>query len=404
MSYIAMVVDASYPNDIRVRKEAESLVNSGNKVVVICPRKKNDDKTEKINGVNVFRIGTNYSNSKKGLHDIFESIFNINLLFFFGIKKAMKQYSIEYLHIHDLPLAGTGYLFKSKVKKVILDMHENYPEALKTWFLWKKNPIIKLKNFIFMNPTLWSYKERKYCEKYDTIICVVEEMKQKLITNFNINPNKLVVISNFEKKEFASNFLNSVAQNIINPKDFSITYVGGFGPHRGIDTVIKAMPQIVAKIPNATLFLIGKGSFAVETKLKEITREYKVENNVKFVGYRPFNEVSTIMQESNINIIPHKSNEHTDNTIPHKLFQIMMSKSLLLVSSCKPLKRIVEKYDCGVVFKADDVNDFTDKVVMIHQKDNLLNYKKDNAFDAVMNQGENWEEESLKLHSLYTHI
>ena len=42
MSYIAMVVDASYPNDIRVRKEAESLVNSGNKVVVICPRKKND--------------------------------------------------------------------------------------------------------------------------------------------------------------------------------------------------------------------------------------------------------------------------------------------------------------------------------------------------------------------------
>ena len=76
------------------------------------------------------------------------------------------------------------------------------------------------------------------------------------------------------------------------------------------------------------------------------------------------------MQTTDINIIPHLANDHTDNTIPHKLFQIMMSKSLLLVSSCKPLKRIVEKYDCGVVFKADDVNDFTDKVVLakaIHQ-------------------------------------
>jgi hypothetical protein len=151
MSYIAMVVDASYPNDIRVRKEAESLVNSGNKVVVICPHKKNDKKNEKINGVDVFRIGTNYSNSKKGLHDIFESIFNINLLFFFGIKKAMRQYSIEYLHIHDLPLAGTGYLFKSKVKKVFLDMHENYPESLKTWFLWKKSSN-KTKEFYFYEP------------------------------------------------------------------------------------------------------------------------------------------------------------------------------------------------------------------------------------------------------------
>lgn len=398
-----MVVDASYPNDIRVRKEAESLVDSGKKVVVICSHKKNDAKTERINGVDVLRIGNNYTNAKKGLHDIFESTFNINLLFFFGIKEAMKKYDITYLHIHDLPLAGTGFKFKSKVERLILDMHENYPEALKTWFLWKTNPIIKLKNFIFMNPTLWAFKEKRYCKKYDVVVCVVEEMKQKLITNFNISPEKLVVVSNFEKKEFATNFLNSVAQNIITPNEFSITYVGGFGPHRGIDTAIKAMPQIVAKIPNATLFLIGKGSFNVEEKLKSIAKEVNVEKNVKFIGYRPFNEVSTIMQESAINIIPHKSNGHTDNTIPHKLFQIMMSKSLLLVSSCKPLKRIVEKYDCGIVFKADDVNDFANKVTMIHEKGTSLNDKKENAFNAVMFKGENWEEESLKLHSLYTH-
>lgn len=397
-----MVVDASYPNDIRVRKEAESLVGSGKKVLVICPHKKNDAKTEIINGVAILRIGNNYTNTKKGLHDIFESVFNINLLFFFGIKKALKEYNVSYLHIHDLPLAGTGYKFKSKVDKLILDMHENYPEALKTWFLWKTNPIIKLKNFIFMNPTLWAFKEKRYCKKYDIVICVVEEMKQKLIANFNINAKKLVVVSNFEKKEFASNFLNSVAQNIITPNEFSITYVGGFGPHRGIDTAIKAMPQIADKIPHATLFLIGKGSFNVEQKLKNIAKELKIEKNIKFIGYRPFKEVSTIMQESDINIIPHKSNGHTDNTIPHKLFQIMMSKSLLLVSSCKPLKRIVEKYNCGIVFKADDVNDFASKVTMIYNNKELLNEKKNNAFKAVMHQGENWEQESLKLHKIYT--
>ena len=398
-----MVVDASYPNDIRVRKEAESLVDSGKKVVVICPHKKKDAKTETINGVVIFRIGTNYSNSKKGLHDIFESIFNINLLFFFGIKAAMKTFDISYLHIHDLPLAGTGYKFKSKVKKIILDLHENYPEALKTWFLWKTNPVIKLKNFIFMNPTLWASKEKKYCKKYDIVVCVVEEMKQKLITNFNINPKKLVVVSNFEKKEFAANFLTTIAQNIITPNHFSITYVGGFGPHRGIDTAIKAMPKIVKEIPNATLFLIGKGSKNVEDKLRSIAQEVHIIKQVQFIGYRPFNEVSTIMQASNINIIPHKSNGHTDNTIPHKLFQIMMSKSLLLVSSCKPLKRIVEKYNCGVVFKADDVDDFANKVIMIYNDKTSLTNKTTNAYNAVMHQGENWEEESLKLHNLYTH-
>lgn len=252
-----------------------------------------------------------------------------------------------------------------------------------------------------MNPKQWSRKEEKYCQKYDVVVCVVEEMKQKLIENFNINPDKLVVVSNFEKKEFASNFLNSFSQNIISPQDFSITYVGGFGPHRGLDDAIKAMPQIVSQIPNATLFLIGKGSANVEQKLRELVKEYKVENNVKFVGYRPFQEVSTIMQESNINIIPHKSNGHTDNTIPHKLFQIMMSKSLLLVSSCKPLKRIVEKYNCGIVFEANDVDDFANKVVMVYEHRDELEEIKENAFNAVMHQGENWEEESLKLNHLY---
>ncbi|MGY5351174.1 glycosyltransferase [Wenyingzhuangia sp. IMCC45533] len=401
MKYVAMVVDAPYPNDIRVRKEAESLVQDGLKVVVVCPRKKGDFVEEEVNGVLIHRIGKNYTHTKKGLHDIFESFFDINLLFYFGIKKVLKRYEVDFLHIHDLPLASTGYKFKNKVKKLILDMHENYPEALKTWFAWKKNPIIKIKNWIFMNPILWSRKEKKYCEKYDVIVCVVEEMKQKLMSNFKISSKKMMVISNYEKKEFASNFSSTISQNIITDKDFSITYVGGFGPHRGLDVAIKAMPVIVNKIPNATLFLVGKGSVSVEQKLKELVIEYKVEKNIKFIGYRPFQEVSTIMQKSNINIIPHKSNGHTDNTIPHKLFQIMMSNSLLLVSSCKPLKRIVEKYDCGIVFKADDVKDFADKTIMIFDKGNSLNYKKENALDAVMNQGENWEKESLKLKQVY---
>jgi len=397
-----MVVDASYPNDIRVRKEAESLVESGKEVLVICPHKKGNLKSEVVNGVSIFRIGNNYSNTKKGLLDIFESFFNINILFYFGIKKAMKKYDIKYLHIHDLPLASTGYKFKSKVERLILDMHENYPEALKTWFLWKKNPLIKFKNFIFMNPALWELKEQKYCKVYDVVVCVVEEMKQKLIEKFAIDPSKLVVVSNFEKKEFASNFVNSVSQQIIKSSDFSITYVGGFGPHRGLDTAIKAMPEIVKKIPNAKLFLVGKGSANVEEKLRALAKETKFEEAIKFIGYRPFAEVSTIMQESNINIIPHKSNGHTDNTIPHKLFQIMLSKSLLLVSSCKPLKRIVEQYDCGIVFEADNINDFSNKVIEVYRKGNSLDYKTENAFNAVMQEGENWEEESLKLHSLYS--
>ncbi|KOY50527.1 Glycosyl transferase group 1 [Polaribacter dokdonensis DSW-5] len=397
-----MIVDGAYPNDIRVRKEAESLAENGKNVLVVCPRKKNDSQSEIINNVTVFRIGNNYTNSKKGIYDIIESVTNINLLFYKGLKLLFQKYEIEYLHVHDLPLAGTGYLFKSRVKHIYLDLHENFPEALKTWFLWKQNKLIQLKNSLFMNPKLWSKKEEKYCKKYDKVICVVEEMKTKLITNFSIDTKKLIVVSNHEKKEFTENFKHAVAQNIINKNDFSITYVGGFGPHRGLQTAIEAMPKIVEKIPDAKLFLIGKGSVDVENTLKELVAKYNLTKSVIFVGYRPFEEVSTIMQQTNVNIIPHLANAHTDNTIPHKLFQIMMSKSLLLVSSCKPLQRIVTKYDAGLVFKADDAEDFSEKVIDIRQNYDQYQIKTENAFNAVMHKDENWEAESAKILSLYT--
>ena len=110
------------------------------------------------------------------------------------------------------------------------------------------------------------------------------------------------------------------------------------------------------------------------------------------------------MQTTDINIIPHVANDHTDNTIPHKLFQIMMSKSLLLVSSCKPLKRIVEKYDAGVIFNANDSNDFAIKVISFFKNRDDYNYKIENGYNAVMNKSENWEVESKKLLYLYDNL
>ncbi len=96
--------------------------------------------------------------------------------------------------------------------------------------------------------------------------------------------------------------------------------------------------------------------------------------------------------------------EQTNCGLPHKFFQIMMSKSLLLVSSCKPLKRIVEQYDAGFVFEADSSVDFAEQVIHTYHNYEKLGYKAENAFNAVMNQGENWETESLKILELYNDL
>ena len=61
MKKIAMILDGEYPKDFRVRKEAESLVEQGLEVVIICPRKKDMPEFEVVNGVSIYRFGDNYT-------------------------------------------------------------------------------------------------------------------------------------------------------------------------------------------------------------------------------------------------------------------------------------------------------------------------------------------------------
>ena len=49
---------------------------------------------------------------------------------------------------------------------------------------------------------------------------------------------------------------------------------------------------------------------------------------------------------------PHEDFEHTQTTVPHKLFQYMMGRKTVLVSDCAPLKRIIGDNEAGYVFKA----------------------------------------------------
>src|SRR5690606_16054350 len=107
--------------------------------------------------------------------------------------------------------------------------------------------------------------------------------------------------------------------------------------------------------------VVGFGSAAVMNSLHSLVAELGL-TNVHFIGYQPFRKFYSYMSQASVNVIPHQSNGHTDNTIPHKLFQGMMAGKPLLVSSSAPLKRVVEACGSGLVFEAGNPQDFADKV------------------------------------------
>jgi len=403
---IGMVLDGSYPSDIRVRKEAEELAKENN-VFVLCTKSENELDFEEVNNVKIDRCIKYKSIVHKGILDVLNSINFNHLLFSKQVPLFIERNRIDVIHVHDLPLAKTGYIAAKKYGiRTVLDLHENYPAALTTWFSWRKNPIIRLKNKIFFSYNHWLKYEKEVVKKFDFLITVVDEMSERLYEHHGIEKKKIIVVPNAEKKEFANNFMNNKVNYFEDSfrDKFIISYVGGFGPHRGLQTAIEAMPQVIKAIPNARLVLIGPANNDVMQFLREKIRKLKLKNVVILKGKEPFKNVVRIMNNSHINIIPHISNEQTESAVPHKFYQILLSKQPILVSDCAPMKRLIEENNIGNVFKAEDENSFADSVIRIYNNYNEAQEKAKRGFDLSFNGHLNWESQSKSLMELYRNL
>lgn len=399
---VLMLLNAPYPADIRVKKEADALIQAGFSICLLCLRKQGQPTHDTFEGIQLRRVDAGKNNYQLAFWDVVMSATFVHPIFLQAASKICKEEGIALVHVHDLPLVGTALKLRGNLKvKVIADMHENYPEALRTWFKWKKHPVVRLKNALFMNPARWTAHEKRACLESDATIAVVEEMKDRLVKEHQVPVNKIFVVTNTEDKSFLTQQSDAEVYSGLRGK-FILTYSGGIGPHRGVDVAIKGM-TLLKQYQDIALAIVGFGSKSVMTNLERLVKSEALAN-VQFYGYQPFSKFYSYMHYCDVNIIPHQSTGHTDNTVPHKLFQGMMAGRPLLVSSSAPLKRIVEHHHCGLVFQAGDAQDFAAKVLQLYRNINLQQQLGANGLHATTVGNINWEHDQQTLVALYNSL
>lgn len=394
-----MVLDGFYPFDIRVEKEATALIAAGYKVTVVCYRNKGQKVEETYKGIDIVRTKDEIGVPQKGIADIIRSAFGINMILAPIVKAHIE--GAYALHAHDLPVFKTAYsIGKKHGLPVVLDLHENFPEGILTWFTWRKEPLVRLKNKLFFNYKNWLAKERYAVEKADRVIAVVDEMRERVIRLHGVSAEKFVIVSNTEPKDLYDS--RKLPTSTTQTKN--IVYVGSIGPHRGVDTAIEAMPAIVRKDPEVRLIIVGSGNPDTISHLKELAKALEVSAYVEFTGQLPYEEALQRMVGALLNIIPHHSNGQNESTIPHKLFQIFLSGYPIMVSSCAPLKRIVGDNEAGLVFKAGSADDFAAKVIWALENRLALDDFTQKGKDLIMNGGFDWGSDAKRLVELYDNL
>lgn len=399
---IGMLLNAPYPTDVRIRKEASALLSAGHTIHLLCLRRKGEPYSDTADGITITRLDAGRNNVTLAFWDVVMALTFEHPVFKKKLAGWITENKIEVLHVHDLPLVGSALAIKKKKNiPVIADFHENYPDALQVWFEWKKNPLAHLKNQLFMRPARWRAHEKKAVHQTDYVIAVVDEMRNRLIKEYGAGPDKIVVVTNSEDESFREQPLEPSIYKEYEGK-FIVAYTGGIGPHRGVDTAIEAMSYLKDK--PIELIVAGFGNEAVMNNLRQLTLALGVAAQVHFLGKQPFSRFYSLMHFADVNLIPHKSTPHTDNTVPHKLFQGMMAGKPLLVSSSAPLKRIIEKTNAGLVFKAGDASDLSEKILQLLENKSLCNQLGEHGRKATTAGGMNWETDKSFLLELYERI
>ena len=131
-----MLLDNEFTGDMRVENEVISLSEAGFNITVLCLNHGEKKETESYHGAQIIRISISMfrKNKMKGLTNTpFEFWENF---WWKKIKQLAKKQDIHFIHAHDLYMLRPALKARRKLKtkpKVVADLHENYPEALKNY-------------------------------------------------------------------------------------------------------------------------------------------------------------------------------------------------------------------------------------------------------------------------------
>jgi glycosyltransferase involved in cell wall biosynthesis len=247
---------------------------------------------------------------------------------------------------------------------------------------------------LISNNEQWRKYEEEYCKKADYIITVVKEMKAR-ICNFNIPSKKVIVLSNTFNLDNVYKLTNS-RQN----EKLILFYAGGITKHRGLQTVIVGLKDIVSINKNIVLWIVGSGAY--RSSLEQIVSEKNLTEHVIFFGQKPFSETMSLLGKSDIALIPHLKSEQNDNSSPNKLFQYMYFQKPVMVSDCNSLEYIVNETSCGIVYKSFSPSSFATSLLELIKSDSIEELGKNGRL-AVLNKY-NWEKSSKSFLHMYNSI
>lgn len=129
-----------------------------------------------------------------------------------------------------------------------------------------------------------NYMLSKALKKADCIVSLSEMVKSDLISNYHVNPQKIVTIYNSCDGKRLKELASSEGENPYSSYNYIVT-MGRLSYQKGQWHLIRAMKEVLKTFPELKLVVLGQGDDKFKDRLVSLAKNMGVENNIIFAGY-----------------------------------------------------------------------------------------------------------------------
>lgn len=355
------------------------LISDGHEVTVVTYKDGNVPYYEDDDGVQVYRVD-NFMISSNNFIDWIMQL-NFNMIAKTGEIIAEKG-NFDVIHAHDWLTAFAGKTLKYAYNiPLVATIHAT--EA-------GRNSGIRGETQKYINDTEWMLT-------YEASEVIVNSnyMKNELQRLFGLPYEKINVVPNGVNL----NLFNNVEKDYDFRRRFAmdnekiILFMGRLVYEKGIQTLIAAMPKILANYHDAKLIVAGKGGML--DQLRAQVGALGLNNKVYFTGYLASKDVQRMYKCADVSVFP-----STYEPFGIVALEAMLSGTPVVVSDVGGLNEIVEHGVNGMKSYAGNPNSLADSILTLLYDQKLCDTVTKNAKLKVKTEY-NWTKIAQDTHLAY---